>query len=63
MAGVTAPTLVIHGREDRVIPVAVSQRLFDLLPHSELHLFRNCGNWTQIEKKDRFNALVGGFLT
>ena len=62
VAGVTVPTLVIHGREDRVIPVAVSKRLFELLPQSELHLFRNCGHWTQIEKRDRFNALVGGFL-
>lgn len=63
VATVTVPTLVVHGRDDRVIPVRVSQRLFELLPQSELHLFRNCGHWTQIEKKDRFNALVGGFLT
>lgn len=62
IAGITAPALVIHGREDRVIPVANAQRLFELLPKAELHLFRNCGHWTQIEKAGRFNALLADFL-
>jgi len=63
IAKVTAPTLIFHGREDRVIPVEVSKRLFELLPNSELHLFKNCGHWTQIEKKDRFNSIVSDFLS
>lgn len=62
VASVKAPVLVIHGQEDRVVPVEVSQRLFALLPNAELHLFRNCGHWTQIEKAARFNSLVGSFL-
>jgi len=62
IAGIAAPTLVIHGREDKVIPVSNSQRLFDLIPNAELHLFRNCGHWTQIEKAPRFNALLADFL-
>ncbi|MCG8274114.1 alpha/beta fold hydrolase [Aquamicrobium sp. NLF2-7] len=63
VAGVRAPTLVIHGRDDRVIPVDVSRRLFELLPNAELHLFSNCGHWTQIEKAARFNAIVGDFMS
>lgn len=63
VAGVRAPTLVIHGRDDRVIPIEVSKRLFELLPNAELHLFRNCGHWTQIEKAARFNAIVGDFMS
>jgi|TARA_R110000744_G_scaffold112421_1_gene210755 2-hydroxymuconate-semialdehyde hydrolase len=57
------PTLIVHGQDDRVIPVDVSKRLFALLENSELHLFHNCGHWTQIEKADRFNTIVGDFLT
>lgn len=57
------PTLIVHGQDDRVIPVDVSKRLFALLGNSELHLFHNCGHWTQIEKADRFNTIVGDFLT
>ncbi|GKY90096.1 alpha/beta fold hydrolase [Sinisalibacter aestuarii] len=62
IARVQAPTLIIHGRDDRVIPVDVSKRLFELLANAELHLFRKCGHWTQIEKAERFNAIVGAFL-
>ena len=54
--------LVIHGRDDRVIPLATSQRLHALLPDADLHIFARCGHWTQIERAAEFNALVEGFL-
>jgi len=56
-------TLVVHGREDRVIPVANSLRLHQLIRHSECHLFGECGHWTQIEHAEAFNRLVGDFLS
>lgn len=55
-------TLIIHGREDRVIPVSVSERLFSCIKNSQLHIFGNCGHWTQIEHNRRFNQLVSDFL-
>jgi 2-hydroxymuconate-semialdehyde hydrolase len=57
------PTLILHGREDRVIPPEVSRRLFELIPNSELHMFGRCGHWTQIEHADRFNRLLTDFLS
>ena len=56
------PTLIVHGREDRVIPPATSHRLFELIPKAQLHLFGQCGHWTQIEHAARFNQLVINFL-
>jgi 2-hydroxymuconate-semialdehyde hydrolase len=56
------PTLVLHGREDVIVPLDISQRFCALIPNSELHVFGMCGHWTQIEKKDRFLALVIPFL-
>lgn len=55
-------TLVIHGREDRVIPLATSLRLANLIPRAQLHVFGQCGHWTQIEHASRFVRLVGDFL-
>jgi len=55
-------TLVIHGREDRVIPLANSLRLAQWIPNSQLHVFGHCGHWTQIEHAARFTRLVGDFL-
>ena len=55
-------TLVLHGREDRVIPLANSLTLAQWIPNVQLHVFGHCGHWTQIEHADRFNRLVGDFL-
>jgi 2-hydroxymuconate-semialdehyde hydrolase len=55
-------TLVLHGREDRVIPLANSLTLADWVPNSQLHVFGHCGHWTQIEHAARFNRLVGDFF-
>lgn len=63
IAKIQCPTLIVHGREDRVIPLSNSTRLLDLIPNAELHVFGKCGHWTQIEHRDRFNMLVTDFLT
>jgi 2-hydroxy-6-oxo-octa-2,4-dienoate hydrolase len=63
IAGISAPTLVVHGREDQVIPVANSFRLLELIPNAQLHVFGHCGHWTQIEWADEFATLVSNFLS
>ena len=55
-------TLVVHGRDDRIIPLENAYRLLQLIDDSQLHVFGRCGHWTQIEHADEFNALVGEFL-
>ena len=55
--------LVIHGRDDQIIPLASSVRLHSLLRHSDLHVFGECGHWTQIERKDRFASMVSDFFS
>ena len=55
--------LMIHGREDIVVPYKeTSLRFLELLPNSELHIFSKCGHWTQIEKKEEFAQLCENFL-
>ena len=55
-------TLVLHGREDQVIPLSNSLTLADWIPNSQLHVFGHCGHWTQIEHSARFAQLVNNFL-
>lgn len=57
------PALILHGREDKVIPPANALRLFELIKNAELHMFGRSGHWTQIEHKDRFNRLLIDFLS
>jgi 2-hydroxymuconate-semialdehyde hydrolase len=55
-------TLVIHGREDQVIPLQNSLTLANWIPRAQLHVYPQCGHWTQIEHAARFAQLVGHFL-
>jgi 2-hydroxymuconate-semialdehyde hydrolase len=58
----TNEVLIVHGREDEVVPVSSGLRLAELIDQSQLHVFGRCGHWTQIEQKDRFNTLALNFF-
>jgi 2-hydroxymuconate-semialdehyde hydrolase len=58
----TNDTLIIHGREDKVIPLQNSIRLNQLIKKSQLHIFGECGHWTQIEHKNKFNTMLLNFF-
>ena len=58
VANIEHPTLVLHGREDRVIPVEMGIRLGRVMPNAELHMFGKCGHWVQAERHDDFVALA-----
>jgi pimeloyl-ACP methyl ester carboxylesterase len=62
VSSIAAPTIIFHGREDRVIPLATSLRLLDLIPYAQLHVFGNCGHWTQIEHAEEFTCMLRDFL-
>lgn len=59
---ITVPTLLVHGREDQVVPAEIAWNMLDLLPNGDLHVFARCGHWTQIERAGDFNRLVADFL-
>ena len=54
--------LVIHGREDTMVPLSCAVRFHELLVNSDLHVFGKCGHWTQIEKQDEFDRMVIEFF-
>ena len=59
---ITAPTLVIWGRDDRFVPMDCGLRLLWGMPNAELHIFNRCGHWAQWEHADKFNRMVLDFL-
>jgi 2-hydroxymuconate-semialdehyde hydrolase len=62
LAALPNETLIIHGRDDRVVPFANSLHMFQTIPNAQLHVFGKCGHWTQIEHATRFQRLVSDFL-
>ena len=57
------PTLLIHGCDDKVIPLSTTLTLLDWIDDGRAHLFGRCGHWTQSEHTDEFCAQVADFLS
>ena len=62
LSELTVPALVVHGRQEPVVPLACSYYLAENLPQADLHVMNRCGHWTQIEHAAAFNELVLDFL-
>jgi 2-hydroxy-6-oxonona-2,4-dienedioate hydrolase len=59
---ITVPTLLVHGRDDRVVPFENSLFLLANIPDSRLVLLNRCGHWAMIEHAEEFNRLVVDFV-
>ena len=59
---IKSPTLLVHGRDDQIMPPSISLRLNELIENSDLHLFARCGHWSQLDRFDEFNALAIAFF-
>ena len=59
---VVAPTLIIFGREDGVIPSIYGQEFANRIASSRLELIDRCGHIPHVEQYDRTRELVGEFL-
>ncbi len=59
---ITCPTLIIWGKQDRVIPVAHAQIAKNGIPNAELHILDPCGHEPHFERPNDFNRLVLDFL-
>ena len=62
IAALPHEVLILHGKEDQVIPVDVSIRLNRLIKRSDAVIFGDCGHWVQIERLASFNRLVAAFI-
>lgn len=59
---IQVPTLLIHGRDDRVVSFESSLFLLACIPNSRLVLLNRCGHWAMIEHAEEFNRLVANFI-
>ena len=61
LSKISAPTLLIWGANDRMIPLAYS-REYTEIPNSQLTIIDNCGHTPFVEKPAEFNNIVLKFL-
>jgi 2-hydroxy-6-oxonona-2,4-dienedioate hydrolase len=62
IAGIAAPVLLIHGRDDRVLNVEHSLRLVSAIADARLVIINRCGHWVQLEHAAEFNRVVASFI-
>ena len=59
---ITAPTLVVWGREDRLLPPAYGEAYARGIPGARLHVLDGCGHLPPLEHPERFAEAVLAFL-
>lgn len=57
-----APTLLVHGADDPLLPPSWSRNAHRRLPNSDLHLLSGCGHWPTRERPEEVNRLLASFL-
>ncbi len=60
---INRPILLVHGRDDVIVPLETSEWLLPRLPNVQMHVFGQCSHWVQIERRDAFNAVIRAFLS
>ncbi|MQB07886.1 alpha/beta fold hydrolase [Agrobacterium tumefaciens] len=60
---IKTPTLLLWGRDDRMLPYDHAHLANRLLPEVELHSFSRCGHWVQVERKSDFERVSTEFHT
>jgi len=59
---VEAPTLVVHGTEDGLVPVAYADEFARLIPDAKVARIDDAGHLPMVECEDAFMEAVEGFL-
>jgi 2-hydroxy-6-oxonona-2,4-dienedioate hydrolase len=59
---INRPTLVIWGRDDKLIPLRFGERFHQEIANSRLRIIDNCGHIPQVECPTEFSAAVLQFL-
>ena len=62
LASIQSPLLVIWGQQDKIVPVAWTQKLSKSCPQAQIEIFDHCGHDAMVEHPRQFNQLVLEFL-
>ncbi len=62
LAEIDVPTLIIHGANDQLIPLAEAKAMHQAIPEAELVIVPDAGHLPNLEQPDLFNDAVLDFL-
>ncbi|SDG59617.1 alpha/beta fold hydrolase [Chitinophaga filiformis] len=59
---ISAPTLLIWGRDDRITPIHVAREFAGMIPDTKLVILNECGHAPMMEKPEEFNFALQHYL-
>ena len=62
LGGVATPTLVVWGRDDRIVPIECGERYAKALGQARLAVLEGAGHFAEMEKPDELARLVARFV-
>lgn len=62
LAKLELPVLLVHGRNDHVIPLSRTWELVNVIPTADAVMLQGCGHWSQIERAEAFAQLLIDFV-
>ncbi|HEY4383532.1 MAG TPA: alpha/beta hydrolase, partial [Ktedonobacteraceae bacterium] len=61
LAGIQSPTLIMHGKRDRVVPVEYAYELHERIVNAQLHLF-DAGHAAHLRCAEEYTQIVIDFF-
>jgi pimeloyl-ACP methyl ester carboxylesterase len=62
LGAIRKPTLIVWGREDKIIPLSFAERFHNEIANSQLRIIDNCGHMPHVECPDKFNHALLKFF-
>lgn len=62
LAELDAPTLLVHGEDDPLLPVRWSRNAVDRLSDARLQIYEDCGHWPPRERPAEFEETLRSFV-
>ncbi len=62
LRSVKAPTLIVWGDKDKIVPISASKRYLAALPNAKLEVAKNCGHCVEMEQAETLAKLVAPFI-
>jgi pimeloyl-ACP methyl ester carboxylesterase len=59
---ISVPTLIIHGKDDNLIPIEEAQAMQAAIPSSRLLILENAAHLPNLEASERFNQAIREFI-
>lgn len=63
LGGVRTPTLVVWGRDDRIVPIECGDLFAKALPQARLQIVEGAGHFVEMEQPEQLARLVREFVT